>query len=302
MKPTFFVAGPPKCASSSMYFYLAQHPEIQMSVRKETRFFSNEYSQGIERYLEAQFPDLSASRPSIKAAGEATPSYAFLRFAAERIAKHFPEAHIIFSFRDPAERAFSGWLMRKENGSEKLGYLEAIEANRTQNFDFDAPDFEHAWLNEHLQGSLKPGDIIRTYLEGGDYVRILEIYESLFPKEQIHWVFTEDLRSDLLGSLRSVYRWIGVDEDFVLPVQSERNTYRKARFSQLLYAVNHPRVKALLRALPKPLRSKLASSLTKEDAKPKMSAQERAQLVAHYIPMIERLEQKTGRDLSAWKR
>ena len=285
-----------------MYFYLSQHPEIQMSVRKETRFFSNEYSLGLEHYLHAQFPDRSSEQPAIKAAGEATPSYAFLRFAAERIARHFPQAQIIFSFRDPAERAFSGWLMRKENGSEKLGFIEAIEANRKQGLDFDSPDFEKAWVDEHLQGSLKPGEIIRTYIEGGDYVRILELYESLFPTDQIHWVFTEDLRADLLGSLRSVYRWIGVDEEFVIPVQSERNTYRKARFSKLLYAVNHPRVKALLRALPKPLRSKLASSLTKEDAKPKMTAEERAHLVAYYRPMVERLEQKTGRDLSAWKR
>jgi len=298
MKPTFFVAGPPKCASSSLYFYLGQHPEIQMSVRKETRFFSNEYALGLDHYLETQFPD----RPGVKAAGEATPSYAFLRFAAERIALHFPQAHIIFSFRDPAERAFSGWLMRKENGSEKLDFADAIRANREQGLNFDDPNFEQAWVKEHLEGSHKPGDIIRTYLEGGDYLRVLDVYQSLFPPEQIHWVLTEDLRKDLLGNLRQIYQWIGVDESFVIPIQSERNTYRKARFSWLLYAVNHPRSKALLRALPKPVRTRLAGSLTREDVKPKMSPEDRALLVAHYRPMIEALETRLGRDLSAWKR
>ena len=41
-KPNLFIVGAPKCGTSSMYDYLAQHPDIYMSERKEPRFFGSD--------------------------------------------------------------------------------------------------------------------------------------------------------------------------------------------------------------------------------------------------------------------
>jgi hypothetical protein len=298
MSPSFFIAGPPKCASSSLYFYLNQHPEILMSLKKETRFFSNEYEKGLDFYLSSYFPD----RENVKVAGEATPSYSFLPFAAKRIANHFPNARFIFSFRHPAERAYSGWLMRRENGSETLDFLDSLEANVAQDMDFSAASFEKEWLEEHIHWKSRPGEIIRTYVEGSQYIDVLNLFEKLFDKEHIHVVITEDLRKDLDGELKGIYRFLGVDESFQLATKEEQNTFRKARFAPLIFALKNPRIRKLIKQLPGPFRKKMASGLTKEDQKPRMSDEERAKAVQLFLPMVNELEKRLGRDLKAWKK
>ncbi len=91
--PNFFVLGPPKSASSSLYFYLNQHPDIFMSTKKETRFFDLDYENGLSFYAR-YFKDVTKEI----ALGEATPTYSFLPFVAARISKEFPYAKLIFSF------------------------------------------------------------------------------------------------------------------------------------------------------------------------------------------------------------
>ena len=53
--PNFLIGGPPKCASTSLYFYLNQHPEIFMSPVKQTRFFSEHYAKGTDYYVNTFF-------------------------------------------------------------------------------------------------------------------------------------------------------------------------------------------------------------------------------------------------------
>src|SRR6266496_2798194 len=80
--PDFLVVGPPKTASTSIYYYLSQHSEVFMSPRKETRFFDLHYTKGLNYYSE-----FFKERRSEKIAGEATPTYSFLPFVASRM-KH----------------------------------------------------------------------------------------------------------------------------------------------------------------------------------------------------------------------
>jgi len=127
MHPTFLIIGPPKCASTSLHFYLGQHPEVFVSKDKEPHFFSDYYQRGIEFY-ENLFKDAG----NAKAIGEATPAYSFLPFAMERIHTHYPEVKLIISFRNPVERAFSHWLMLSSAGIEKASFREALNIQRKQ--------------------------------------------------------------------------------------------------------------------------------------------------------------------------
>ena len=55
--PDFIFMGSFKCASSSVHFYLSQHPRIFTSTKKETGFFSLHYSKGMnfyEQFLKVQ--------------------------------------------------------------------------------------------------------------------------------------------------------------------------------------------------------------------------------------------------------
>ena len=161
MKKTFFICGPPKCASSTLYHHLKRHPEIEMSRVKETRYFSHVSQVDLDRYFEEFFSRDHAGQ----CRGEATPTYSFLPFVADALKRHFPNPKFIFSFRHPVERAYSGWLMRKQLGHEDLDFIDALKANRDQNVDFSGPSFKRSWQEEHNSWRrTKRRNIIRTYI------------------------------------------------------------------------------------------------------------------------------------------
>jgi len=41
MKVDFFIVGAPKAGTTSLYYYLNEHPEIEMSSQKESDYFSD---------------------------------------------------------------------------------------------------------------------------------------------------------------------------------------------------------------------------------------------------------------------
>ena len=92
--PDFVVIGAARCATTSLYEYLRQHPQVFMSPEKETDYFSlGDLPQGdvpaaaskyrartLDEY-EALFRGAGAAR----VAGEASPSYLFYARSAPRM-------------------------------------------------------------------------------------------------------------------------------------------------------------------------------------------------------------------------
>ena len=64
-----------------------------MSPVKQTKFFSLDYDQGTDFYLQQYFANVAAE----KMAGEATPTYFLLPFVIERIKKFNPDMKLIFA-------------------------------------------------------------------------------------------------------------------------------------------------------------------------------------------------------------
>ena len=48
IKPNFFFVGAPKCGTTSIAYYLSQHPNIFISNPKEPHFFEEEIPRGIK--------------------------------------------------------------------------------------------------------------------------------------------------------------------------------------------------------------------------------------------------------------
>ncbi len=125
IKPSFFILGAQKAATTSVFHYIIQHPDVICPSKKEFNFFSldDNYEKGIEDYL------LSFPRKKIKLfhtyySFEATPEYLYYPYVPERIFKSFPNAKLIILLREPVQRAFSAWNMYKqlEPHFRKLAY------------------------------------------------------------------------------------------------------------------------------------------------------------------------------------
>ena len=91
--PTFLLIGPSRSGTTSLYYYLQQHPQVFMSRIKETNFFAYEGQDHPERFqirTRAQYEALfDGARPG-QAIGEASPIYLRSPVAPRRIREASP--------------------------------------------------------------------------------------------------------------------------------------------------------------------------------------------------------------------
>ena len=159
----------------------------------------------------------------------------FLPFVADALKRHFPNPKFIFSFRHPVERAYSGWLMRKQLGHEDLDFIDALKANRDQNVDFSGPSFKRSWQEEHNSWRrTKRRNIIRTYIEAGDYATIWSRYVDLFGQESCKKIYTEELHQNLQSSMQEICVFLGVSH-FSSRLKDEKvNVFKESKSPTLL--------------------------------------------------------------------
>jgi hypothetical protein len=297
MHPNFFIIGPPKCASTSLHFYLGQHPQVYTSKIKETLFFSRDYAKGMDFY-EQYFEEAKDAT----AIGEATPVYSFLTFTADRIKKHYPNARIILCFRNPMDRAFSSWLMQRGMGVEKAGFRQAMEMNLKQmpTTNLEGETGSQTWLNSI--GNFDEGESrLRTYLQAGMYAQTIKNWEKRFSQDQIKVVFMEDLKNNFDSTMKSLFVHIGVNADFVIPNKEVANFYfdRKAnRISNKIIGIQGTRF--IAKRIPKSIKNIFKNRWRVKEV-PKISYDDRVWLWNIFKDDVAELERMTGRDLSTWK-
>src|ERR1700712_5403611 len=120
-KPNLFIIGAAKSGTTSLHYYLSQHPDIFMSTVKEPHFFANVKEKDKRIYeqpkkgeihhtriitdLDVYLSIFESDHPVIYR-GEASPSYFFDSDAAKKVFDFNPEARIIILLREPVSRAF----------------------------------------------------------------------------------------------------------------------------------------------------------------------------------------------------
>lgn len=119
--PDFIGIGPARTGTTWLHHALAPGVVLPHGT-KETSFFSSRYGLGIEWYA---WHFRSAGPGSV--AGEVCPYFADAR-VPERIAKHIPGCRIICTMRDPVERAWSFYRMRRYYGTTRLSFEESLTA------------------------------------------------------------------------------------------------------------------------------------------------------------------------------
>ena len=299
--PTFIVIGAARSGTTSLYQYLKQHPQVYMSVRKETNFlaFAGESTEGrgpryrrmvaravgsLEAYG-AQF----AGRTDEIAVGEASPKYLFRHERSiANIKKYVPQAKLIAILRHPVERAYSHYLLTLGGGKEPLfdfGAAVEAEAQRTK----------EDWEDEVL------------YVARGFYYEQLRAYYDAFPAEQIRVYLHEDLISDSAALMRDQYAFIGVDPGFAVDVSQQHNSARTAGIpSSRLWALVQRRLPAMRNAfrwrVPR-LWFFFRNRVRKQEGRtPPLDPAVRSRLVETYREDVLKLQDLIGRDLSRWLR
>jgi len=192
--PDFIIIGTQKGGTTSLFYYLYQHPELSFSHKKEIYFFNLFFNEGLAWY-KSHFP----FRTNSKITGEATPSYMFHPKAAERVKSILPNVKLIVLLRNPIDRAYSGYAMglrRKTDTAEtfEVAVKRELEALQNQN-DVD----EYTQEKHELY-----------YLERGKYYSQLLPWLAHFQREQFLFIKSENLFQNPENELIKVYEHLGI--------------------------------------------------------------------------------------------
>lgn len=165
--PNFIIIGSQRCGTTSLYTYLAQHPQILTPIKKEMDFFSWHFERGIDWYL-AHFPPMPPGEQFLT--GEASPSYFDSREAPERLYSLFPEAKLIVLLRNPVDRAISQFY-------------------RLTGLNWEARSLDRVISDEIERLSQNPEYIIGeepgNYLARGRYIEFIKNWRAFFPQETV---------------------------------------------------------------------------------------------------------------------
>ena len=208
--PNFLCVGAQKAGTTTLYEVLKHHPDIILPSIKEPHFFDEHFQKGLDWYEKTYFDGVKHE----KAVGEITPAYLYIDAAPQRIFETLgPYVKLIFIFRNPADRAYSHYLMSKFNGYEKASFEEVMGGNKTLN-----PASQATTTNKRF-----------SYKERGYYGQQLKAYLDLFSKENMLFILFEDLVShDKKATYERVLNFLKVDK-YDLNFNIKSNTAKKVR-------------------------------------------------------------------------
>ncbi len=293
-EPTFIIIGAMKSATTSLYTYLKQHPDLFMTHIKEPMFFNN-LNKHKDFVVKGRKPkkittlkeyySLFNDVKKETAIGEASPSYLYNKQCAALINKHLPKTKIIAIIRQPVERAYSNYLHAKRSDREPINNFE------------DALNSEE----KRIKNNWSP---LYHYKAQGFYYKQLKRYYNLFPKEQIKIILFKDLITNPEKVTKEVFKFLRIDNTFVADTSKKANVSGKPKglFGWLIMKMRKynliPNIE-FGRILPKFMISIILKMIY---AKPdKISNNFVAKLTKkHYQEDIKKLETLIAKDLSHW--
>lgn len=300
-RPTFFLLGATKAGTTSLHYYLSQHPDILMSDPKEPPFFRLEYERGPEWYWRTYYRRYAGQR----AAGDGAPQNLYLPFVAARIAATVPEARLLALCRHPVDRAVSAWWHNVRIGVEPLPFEAAIEKNlrRLERGPTFSDEREAARYLEvaRVGGNAALQREFGFYVEPGHYADAIERYQALFGADRMKVLFFDDLARDPEGVTGDVVSFLGLPPHPLRDSrpQNEATSPAATRLNSLISRI--PGVSAVSPELRARIRAVIARSGKKGVRKPEVTPQLRRTLGEYYRPHNRRLAALTGRDLAAWE-
>ncbi|MGH8896667.1 MAG: sulfotransferase family protein [Egibacteraceae bacterium] len=246
--PNLIIAGVSKAGTSSLFRYLAQHPDICPSDIKELRYFSPYRFDGPVQPL-SQYAQHFHHCDCEHYVMEATPGYFYGGAPlVEAIIDTLDDAHVLVSLRDPVDRLWS--------------YYRHCRSHLRFDKDLTLDEYLETCQRLREEGTDRMRDNMRYWgLSGGFYADfITPWWDALGDRFQV--VFFEDLVRNTTSTVMTICEWLGIDptaaEDFDYSVTNSTVVYRSKTVQRVALALvmngrskllsgRHPKLKRMLR-------------------------------------------------------
>lgn len=225
--PNTIIAGPPKAGTTSVFRYLAAHPDVCPSSIKEIHFFEHYLNNINNKTLDIYKNHFKSCNSSTKIRLEASPRY--LQGGnpvANAIHKQIPDAKLIFILREPIERFLSRYISL------------VTKTDRIPEHYLDLDNLIDKALT-HPKAQPTPDkpeldDEIIEYLWQGCYADFINGYIEIHGAENIALLFFDDLKHRPLKFMQSFCQFIGIDESYYSDFQFRiENKTRVVKFRGL---------------------------------------------------------------------
>jgi len=266
--PRWLVIGAAKSGTTSLAYWLAEHPDLFVAYVKEVHFFDRDhtFAEGVDSYSR-HFSDAADHQLP----GEATPDYLWDPVVPERVHAVLPSGTpLVALLRHPVERAYSHyWHARSWGG--------------------DLPDFL-----EVAQRAVAGDPRLAHYVTRGHYATQLARYDDLGRAPLV--LLTEELQDDPFAAFSRVCRHLGVEPIAVAGLGTVHNASHRRRSQRLRREME--RVQAW-RWAPRTAQ-RIDALNTRTTSNPPLVGPARELLLEHYAPHNELLRARLGLPLSAW--
>lgn len=194
--PNLIIAGAHKAATTSLYTYLAAHPDVYGSGKKEIDYFTplryKEQPENIENY-ERFF----ANRKNEKYAIDASPAYMYGgKLLRDKMLEVLPPHKVIIILREPVDRFLSNynWLRAK------------LFIPPEESFEV----FIQKCIQE-MGKPLKDNNFYRRSIEEGMYIDFVPDWVDVY-KNDIKIIYFEKLISEPKAVMVELAKWLDIDE------------------------------------------------------------------------------------------
>lgn len=281
--PNLFIAGAPRCGTSSLHAWLATIPGIYMSRIKEPNYFSRQVIRDDNPLLqpirdEARYLRLFSDAGDARIVGEASPTYLEDPGAPFLINQTVPDARVIVSLRDPVERLYSLYLMLRNNRAATGGFMAEIERGLAAG------------------ANTRSVFVVPQY---GLYSAQVERYRGVFGDSRFRVLIFEEMMADVPGTLQAILDFLGIDHAVGAFAEPRQREYGEARGPLVRYLFGNRTISRAAEAMiPFKLRKWIRNALLMNRVpKPPMEPEARAYLTEFYREDVARLEGRLGRPL-----
>ena len=243
------VAGVTKAGTTSLFEYLAQHPDVFPASLKQTNYFRPAREPGVRPEPLEQYAAYFAGGESHRYRVEASPSYFYSgKHLVRAVDETLDDARVVVSLREPVSRFWSHYRMRGRSHREIVHHTDVAR-----------------YVAESV-AAVRRGEVSPVEYPGlgpvsvGLYGEFLGDWLDVFgPRLKV--VFFDDLMSDPRSVVAALYRWLDVDdavaESVSYAVRNRGVVRRSRRLGRMAQRVGRagapvlqrqPKVKGWLRA------------------------------------------------------
>ncbi len=250
-KAAFLIIGAAKSGTSTLYYYLNEHPDIVMSQIKEPNYFAlsdpdfdldtnttgKEYAKDFV-FNNNEYSDLFRVASKKQLCGEASPIYLWYKNSAQNIYNYNKNMKIIVILRDPVYRAFSNFNYHLKAGHEVTKNFKkalSLEKDRIK---------QKYWWGYY-------------YMDAGYYYKQLKRYYDVFGKENIKVFLYEELIGDFSRLYTDILIFLNLRNQKISKIEKTNASYTP-KIYLIRKLMKHTKFKKIIgNIVPQNIRSKI---------------------------------------------